>query len=157
MGLRTHVRARQKKGIAMKLDRRKFLGVAAASPLAAKEMAQRAMEQAQMQASDISIYSDSIYTGIPTPDPMPNMRSLWEAIGEIGVPDWKRDDLRDDAKRSRTLDPDIASMRSLSLNAKMRIQWERNYDVLVERALKHTEMEKLKRSFFKAHPDVEEY
>ena len=141
----------------MKLDRRKFLGVAAASPLAAKEMAQRAMEQAQMQASDISIYSDSMYTGIPTPDPMPNMRSLWEAIGEIGVPDWKRDDLRDDARRSRTLDPDIASMRSLSLNAKMRIQWERNYDVLVERALKHTEMEMLKRSFFKAHPDVEEY
>jgi hypothetical protein len=110
-----------------------------------------------MQASDISIYSDSIYTGIPTPDPMPNMRSLWEAISEMGVPDWKRDDLRDDARRSRTLDPDIASMRSLSLNAKMRIQWERNYDVLVEQALKHTEMEKLKRSFFKAHPDVEEY
>lgn len=141
----------------MKLDRRKFLGVAAASPLAAKEMAQRAMEQAQMQASDISLYSDSIYTGIPSPDPMPNMRSLWEAISEMGVPDWKRDDLRDDARRNRTLDPDIASMRSLSLNAKMRRQWDRNYDTLVKRALKHTEMEKLKRSFFEKHPDVEEY
>lgn len=141
----------------MKLDRRKFLGVAAASPLAAKEMATRAMEQAQMQASDISMYSDSIYTGIPSPDPMPNMRSLWEALGEMGVPDWKRDDLRDDAKRSRTLDPDIASMRSLSLNAKMHRQWDRNYDVLVERALKNTEMERLKRSFFKANPDIEEY
>lgn len=141
----------------MKLDRRKFLGVAAASPLAAKEMATRAMEQAQMQATDISTFSDSIYTGIPSPDPMPNMRSLWEAIGELGVPEWKRDDLRDDARRNRTLDPDIASMRSLSLNAKMRRQWERNYDVLVERALQNTEMEKLKRSFFKANPDVEEY
>jgi hypothetical protein len=141
----------------MKLDRRKFLGVAAASPLAAKEMAKRAMEEAQMQATSISTFSDSIYTGIPTPDPMPNMRSLWEAIGEMGVPDWKRDDLRDDAKRSRTLDPDIASMRSLSLGAKMRRQWDRNYDILVERALAHTEMEKLKRRFFKAHPDVEEY
>jgi hypothetical protein len=141
----------------MKLDRRKFLGVAAASPLAAKEMATRAMEQAQMQASDISMYSDSIYTGIPSPDPMPNMRSLWEALGEMGVPDWKRDDLRDDAKRSRTLDPDIASMRSLSLSAKMRLQWDRNYDVLVERALKNTEMERLKRSFFKDNPDIEEY
>lgn len=141
----------------MKLDRRKFLGVAAASPLAAKEVATRAMEQAQMQAADISTYSDSIYTGIPSPDPMPNMRSLWEAIGELGVPEWKRDDLRDDARRSRTLDPDIASMRSLSLSAKMRRQWDRNYEVLVERALKVTEMEKLKRSFFKANPDVEEY
>ena len=147
----------KEKGKAMKLDRRKFLGVAAASPLAAKEMATRAMEQAQMQATEISTFSDSIYTGIPSPDPMPNMRSLWEAIGEMGVPDWKRDDLRDDARRSRTLDPDIASMRSLSLNAKMRRQWDRNYDVLVERALAHTEMEKLKRRFFKKHPDVEEY
>lgn len=110
-----------------------------------------------MQASDISMYSDSIYTGIPSPDPMPNMRSLWEALGEMGVPDWKRDDLRDDAKRSRTLDPDIASMRSLSLSAKMRLQWDRNYDVLVERALKNTEMERLKRSFFKDNPDIEEY
>ncbi len=141
----------------MKLDRRKFLGVAAASPLAAKEVATRAMEQAQMQATEISTFSDSIYTGIPSPDPMPNMRSLWEAIGELGVPEWKRDDLRDDARRSRTLDPDIASMRSLSLSAKMRRQWDRNYDVLVERALQVTEMEKLKRSFFKSNPDVEEY
>ena len=141
----------------MKLDRRKFLGVAAASPLAAREMAKRAMEEARMQASGIATYSDSIYTGIPSPEPMPNMRSLWEAIGEMGIPDWKRDDLRDDAKRSRTLDPDIASMRSLSLGAKMRRQWDRNYDVLVERALANTQMEKLKRSYFKAHPDVEEY
>ncbi len=50
----------------MKLDRCKFLGVAAASPLAAKEMAKRAMEEAQTQASGISMYSDSLYTGIPS-------------------------------------------------------------------------------------------
>ena len=60
----------------MKLDRRKFLGVAVASPLAAKEMAKRAMEEAQMQASSISMYSDSLYTGIPSSDPLPDMRSL---------------------------------------------------------------------------------
>ena len=141
----------------MKLDRRKFLGVAAASPLAAKEMAKRAMEEAQMQATSISTYSDSLYTGIPSSDPLPDMRSLWEAIGELGVPDWKREDLREDAKRNRTLDPDIASMRSLSLNAKMRRQWKRNYDMLVDSALRQNKMEKLKRSFFKEHPDVEEY
>jgi len=141
----------------MKLDRRKFLGVAAASPLAAKEIAKRAMEEAQMQASGISMYSDSLYTSIPASDPLPDMRSLWEAISELGMPDWKREDLRDDARRNRTLDPDIASMRSLSLNAKMRRQWKRNYDVLVESALRQNRMEKLKRSFFKEHPDVEEY
>jgi len=141
----------------MKLNRRKFLGVAAASPLAAKEIATRAMEEAQMQASGISMYGDSLYTGIPASDPMPDMRSLWEAISELGVPEWKREDLRDDAKRSRTLDPDIASMRSLSLGAKVRRQWDRNYKILVESALRQNNMEKLKRSFFKEHPDVEEY
>ena len=115
------------------------------------------MEEAQMQASGISMYSDSLYTSIPASDPLPDMRSLWEAISELGMPDWKREDLRDDARRNRTLDPDIASMRSLSLNAKMRRQWKRNYDILVESALQQNKMEKLKRSFFKEHPDVEEY
>lgn len=141
----------------MTLDRRSFFGVAAASPLAAKEFAKKAMEEAQRQASGISMFSDSIYTGIHVPDETPDMRSLWQAIADLGIPEWKHEDLREDAKRSRTLDPDIASMRSLSLAAKMRKQWARNYDVLVRRALRQTEMEKMKRSFFQEHPDVEEY
>lgn len=141
----------------MDLNRRKFLGVAAASPLAAKEIAQKAIEEAQMHASGISFHSDSIYTGIADPDVSPSMRSLWEAFRDIGVPDWKHEDLREDARRSRTLDPDIASMRSLSLNAKMRMQWDRNYEVLVDRALRQLDLAQMKRSFFSEHPDVEEY
>lgn len=141
----------------MDLNRRNFLGVAATWPLAAKKIAKKALEEAQMQASGISLYSDSIYTGVHVPDVSPSMRSLWEAIRDLGVPDWKREDLWEDARRSRTLDPDIAAMRSLSLSAKMRRQWARNYDRLVARALRQTELEKMKRSFFQTHPDVEEY
>ncbi len=141
----------------MDLNRRKFLGVAATSPLAAKEFAKKALEEAQLHASGVSLYSDTIYSGVHVPDASPNMRSLWDAIRDLGVPDWKKEDLRDDARRSRTLDPDIASMRSLSLGAKMRRQWNRNYEFLVERALRQTEMEKLKRTFFEKNPDVEEY
>jgi len=141
----------------MKLDRRNFLGVAATSPFAAKEIAKKAIEEAQMQATGASVFSDSIYTNVYVPDPSPTTRSLWEAIAELGVPDWKKEDLREDAKRNRTLDPDIASMRSLSLSAKMRRQWNRNYDILVERAIRQTQLEKLKRTFFEANPDVEEY
>jgi hypothetical protein len=141
----------------MDLNRRNFLGVAATSPFAAKDIARKALKEAQMQASGINLYSDSIYTGIHVPDVTPDMRSLWEAIRDLGVPDWKREDLREDARRNRTLDPDIASMRSLSLGAKMRRQWDRNYEALVRRALRQTELEKMKRSFFQAHPDVEEY
>jgi hypothetical protein len=141
----------------MDLNRRNFLGVAAASPLATKEIAKKALEEAQMHASRISLYSDSIYNGVHVPDVSPSMRSLREAIRDLGVPDWKREDLWEDARRSRTLDPDIAAMRSLSLSAKMRRQWARNYDRLVARTLRQTELEKMKRSFFQTHPDVEEY
>lgn len=141
----------------MDLNRRKFLGVAAASPLAAKEIAQKAIEEAQLQASGISFYNDSIYTGIAEHEPSPDMRTLWEAIRELGVPEWKREDLREDAKRCRTLDPDIAGMKSLPLNSKMRMQWDRNYETLVDRALRQTELQRMKRSFFSQNPDVEEY
>jgi len=141
----------------MALNRRKFFGVAAVSPLAAKEVAQKAIEEAQWQASDISLYSDSFYTGVSISETEPDMRSIWQAIRDMGMPDWKKQDLWEDARRSRTLDPDIASMRSLSLSAKMRKQWKRNYDQLVANAYKQIEVEKMKRMFFKDNPDVEEY
>jgi hypothetical protein len=141
----------------MELNRRKFFGVAAVSPLAAKEVAQKAIEEAQWQASDISLYSDSFYTGVSISETEPNMRSIWQAIRDMGMPDWKKQDLWEDARRSRTLDPDIATMRSLSLSAKMRKQWKRNYDQLVANAYKQIEVEKMKRMFFKDNPDVEEY
>jgi hypothetical protein len=135
--------------------------VAATSPLTAKEIAQKAMEAAQeasfFEASGISPFGDSIYTSSYVPDLTPDMRSLWDAIRDLGMPQWKREDLRDDARRSRTLDPDIASMRSLSLGAKMRKQWNRNYELLVERAMRQIELERMKKLFFEEHPDVEEY
>lgn len=141
----------------MEINRRKFFGVAAVSPLAAKEAAQKVIEEAQWQASDISLYSDSFYSGVSIPETEPNMRSLWHAIRDMGIPDWKKEDLWEDARRSRTLDPDIASMRSMSLSAKMRKQWKRNYDQLVANAYKQIEVEKMKRMFFNDNPDVEEY
>ena len=144
----------------MNLNRRKFLGAAAMSPLAAKEMAEKAAEIAQneaMNASGIELYGDSIYTGITTYDPEPEMRSLWDAMKEFGIPDWKQDDLWEDARRSRTLDPDIASMKSMSLNSKMKKQWQRNYDQLIKRAYEQQKMEKLKQTFFKKNPDISEY
>ncbi|MEL6375478.1 MAG: hypothetical protein AAFR04_16095 [Pseudomonadota bacterium] len=147
----------------MNLNRRRFLGAAAVSPMAARDIAEKAVEAAQMEATGSSLFGDSIYTGISTShwddddDVMSPQRSIWQAIKDLGMPEWKRDDLWEDAKRSRTLDPDIASMRSLSLTSKLRMQWKRNFDVLVARAHEQERMEKLKRSFFKANPDVSEY
>lgn len=142
----------------MNLNRRSFFGVAVASPFAAKEAAQKVIEQAaMMDAGGIGLYSNSLYTGIATSDDGGPMRSLWDAVKEIGIPDWKREDLRDDARRSRTLDPDIAAMKSFSLAAKMRMQWDRNYQTLVDRALEQTKLERVKRAFFDSHPDISEY
>lgn len=144
----------------MTLNRRKFFGVAAASPLAAKEQAARLAEAAQMEAAGMSVFGDSLYAGAPVPafdEERMDMRTLWDAIRDMGMPEWKQDDLWVDAKRSRTIDPDIMSMRSLSLNAKLRMQWQRNYDELVRRAYEQQKMERLRRKFFEAHPDVHEY
>jgi len=147
----------------MNLNRRGFFAAAAASPFAAKEAAKTVVEEAAkiqaaaMQASGMSTYSDTIYTGISTSYVAAPQKSLWDAIMEMGVPDWKEQDLRIDAKRSRTLDPDIASMKSFSLQAKLNLQWERNYKLLVERALQQKRMEKMKKTFFETNPDVSEY
>ncbi len=145
----------------MDVNRRKFFGIAAASPLAAKEAAAKIVESAEMEMSGMSLHSDSLYTGynassFDDDDDSP-MRSMWDAFKELGLPDWKKDDLWDDARRSRTIDPDIASMRSLSMSAKLEMQWKRNYEHLIKRAYKMQEMERMKRKFFKIHTDVSEY
>jgi hypothetical protein len=142
----------------MKLNRRGFFGFSAATPFAAKDIAKKIIEEGvAMEAASVSTYTDSLYTGISTSSVGGPMRNLWEAIRDMGVPDWKKEDLRADARRSRTLDPDIAAMRSFSLSAKMRMQWERNYLTLVDRALQQTRIERMKRSFFESNPDVSEY
>ncbi|MEZ5817539.1 MAG: hypothetical protein R3D44_10685 [Hyphomicrobiaceae bacterium] len=145
----------------MTMNRRFFLGAAAVSPLAAREAAERALEEAaqlaQMEAAGVSTFSDSISSYVPISEPDLPKRGLWEFITDVGMPDWKRDDLMADARRSRTLDPDIASMRSLSLSAKMNMQWERNYQHLVQRAKDQLRMERMKRAFFEGNPDVYEY
>ncbi len=145
----------------MKLNRRKFFGVAATSPIAAKQAAEKVIEAAEMEISGMSLHSDSLFTGLSVPsfddDYDTPTRSLWQAIKEIGMPEWKRDDVWDDAKRSRTVDPDIASLKSVSMSAKLDMQWRRNYDTIVRRAHQMEKMERLKRQFFKDNSDVAEY
>ena len=48
-------------------------------------------------------------------------------------------------------------MRSLSMSAKLDMQWKRNYETLVARAFKQQEMARLKRKFFNENDDVSEY
>ncbi len=141
----------------MTLNRRNFLGAAAVSPFTARDLAKQVAEDAQMEAANVGIYDDAIYPGFVGDSDDEDMRSLWDVIKEIGMPEWKKDDLWEDARRCRTLDPDIASMRSMSLTAKMNMQWQRNYEHLVDRAHKQLKMDRLKKKFFNDNPDVSEY
>src|SRR6056297_2310754 len=147
-------------GDEMKINRRNFFGVEATSPLAARASAKQMIDAAEMEASGMSVYGDSLYTGVTVPhfdeDENIAMRSLWDAIKDMGMPEWKHDDLWDDARRSRTIDPDIASMRSLSMNAKLQMQWKRNYERLVRRAFEQQKFERQKRKYFEQHKDVQE-
>ena len=54
-------------------------------------------------------------------------------------------------------DPDIAGLKSMSLNMKMQMQWERNYERLVQRAIDQQKMARDKRKWFEANPNVSEY
>lgn len=141
----------------MTLNRRNFLGAAAVTPLTARDLAKQMADEAQMHAANVTVHSDSIYAGFVGDTPEPPMRNLWDAIKDMGMPQWKQEDLWEDAKRCRTLDPDIAGMRSLSLSAKMNMQWKRNYDYLVERAFRQRSLDQMKRAFFSSNPDISEF
>lgn len=53
-------------------------------------------------------------------------RLLHTFLKKFGLPSWKKRQIRSWARASRLLDPDIASLRSVSVSAKLRMQWERN-------------------------------
>lgn len=145
----------------MRMNRRFFLGAAATSPFTAREAAEQAMAEAmqaaQMAATGVSTFSDSMPSAINVPADIPTTRALWDFIQDTGMPDWKHEDLKGDARRSRTLDPDIAALRSVSLSGKMNMQWDRNYRWLVRRAQEQMRVERMKRSFFASNPHVKEY
>jgi len=107
----------------MKLARRSFLQLMGAAPIAAPVIAREAAAKAGVAAMPLPSFEQDYFGGInPTT--------------ESGLP-WAVERLRDlDAPeafskalaavgRPRLLDPDLASSRSLSLSAAMRIQRER--------------------------------
>ena len=113
----------------MKMSRRKFFAFGAAAPLAAK---QAVNEMAAQQAGITGVGMANHYSGGIEPQDCAvdanRGRKALEWIRDNGVPEWKEKELRESARRSATaLEPDIASMVSLSLSAKIDMQAERHY------------------------------
>jgi len=59
-------------------------------------------------------------------------RSLVDFLLKRGTPDFKRAELRNNARASRLIDPDLAALRSISPSAMVRIQWRRNEKRLID-------------------------
>src|SRR5882724_1295223 len=64
---------------------------------------------------------------------------LLDFIKKSGIPEWKQADLRRTARRTRQLDPDIASLRSVSISGKLKMQWQRNEKIILEREISRRE------------------
>jgi len=78
-------------------------------------------------------------------------RALATLLRTIGIPDWKRKEFRNEARMYRQLDPDIASMRSISVSTALRMQWERNERRAEERMFSWLEGDDDRQSFIKRH------
>ena len=91
-----------------------------------------AARAAQQAAAEALTGTSVVPPSNPYDDPdlyMPRSRKgrkLVRLLKEIGLPDWKKREIRRHARRNRTLDPDIASLQSVSLSGKVAIQWRRN-------------------------------
>jgi hypothetical protein len=53
-------------------------------------------------------------------------RTLVDFLKKLGLPSWKKEELRRTARYSRLIDPDLAALRSVSPAAMLRLQWARN-------------------------------
>jgi hypothetical protein len=121
----------------MKPTRRTFLGMIAAAPVAARTLPLGPAEGAAAQGAGV-LMRNAWDTG-PEASPHPHVSGRGQLSGRNlvaflrqGMPPFKEYELRSRARQSRLLDPDLAAMRSLSVTAALRIQWERNYQHIKE-------------------------
>lgn len=107
-------------------SRRKFLKATAAAPVAAPMAVKEVMEQVNVGAPAAGISSHQTLESNVANNSTDKAKTLkW--LMEKGVPEWRKRELWDYAKEVRCLDPDLASMRSFSLSAKIHTQTHRNY------------------------------
>lgn len=107
----------------------KFLGIgAAAAPATLSATAERVIQGGVPSLAPMGGYARQTMSALTVESPnYPRPRIAREALKIMGLPQWQKDQWRDEAKHVSVLDPDLASMRSMSLSAKIYIQQERNY------------------------------
>lgn len=117
-----------------KLPRRGFLGLVTAAPFAAREMIAGSTDAAVKAAG-----ANVLGTRAPRPwMPAAHRSKIDKRLVQLltsgqEIPEKKRREWLEEARsEARTLDPDIAAMRSVSLSVKIAMQTERYYGRQVE-------------------------
>lgn len=106
----------------VKTNRRKFLGFLAASPLAAKQVA----EEQAMKLSGLNVGVSSSLAGEIYPSPDIPKSKIFQLLKK-GIPDFKLRQLKDRSRTVHTIDPSIASLKSVSLSGKIKMQQTKNF------------------------------
>lgn len=123
------------------MKRRSFLGMMAASPMAAKQVAQ----EASMKLAGINIggmgNDENINYGLAgstnvevAMDQGPKMaeRSVIAKLLGQSVPEFKLDELKRHSRNPRTIGANTASLKSVSLVSKINIQAKRDFEKAVD-------------------------
>jgi hypothetical protein len=111
------------------LPRRAILKALAAAPMAAQEMA-----QAEIGAvvRDAALTAEAAIHAPPSPWNFGPKTGELAALKKAGLlPDWFTRSLAQQA-RGFTIDPSVACLRSLSLNAKLRVSADRRYEAALD-------------------------
>lgn len=113
----------------MTLSRRLFMRGAAMAPM----LARGAKEQAEKL---VGIYPGLEGRGFPEPPDdddfsggrgsLKRETNIFNFVKQFGIPQWKLDQIKTEAKDIRRLDVDLVAMQSISLVAKLSIQADRN-------------------------------
>lgn len=108
------------------MNRRKFFGLVAASPIAAKSAANSAMKSiVEKEAMDLSGFgvglNNAFYPEYGDPSKIASMFK--------GLPWWKEEELFHEARTYvRNIRPDIAGLRSVALSAKYNMEVKRIFE-----------------------------
>lgn len=108
------------------VKRRGFLGLMAASPFAAKTAAKDILEQEAMNLSGLHVgglAGNSRNPDLQNSNGYPDHDTLKSLVAEFlkinGIPQFKIDEFKEDAKHLNQISPDLSVLRSMSLMTKL--------------------------------------
>jgi hypothetical protein len=122
----------------MSLSRRFFLRGMSMAPAIAKGAAQTIERSVGIRTTGLGNDITDEDWGGPTRGEGNREKALIEVFKKFGgLPQWKKDEIRKEARNVHQLDVDLATMTSMSLAAKMYIQADRNERRALKRELEY--------------------